>query len=212
MTLVCVTLFFIPAILISACYISIVRTIWRKGKAMANSVNAEATDEQESRRASSRGLIPKAKVKTVKMTFVIIFVFILCWSPYMVYDLLQVLLQALLLLFISRVFSLRFKVYDLIPRNYAVATFFQSLAPLNSAANPLIYCLFSTNIGTKIGNILCCRKKQEVLPTGLTTTTNSSTLQQPQTASVSSAGLRGGCPKPKTNSSVTFRTTASLEG
>jgi len=30
-------------------------------------------DENETRRASSRGLIPKAKVKTVKMTFVVIF-------------------------------------------------------------------------------------------------------------------------------------------
>ena len=47
-------------------------------------------DEIESRRASSRGLIPKAKVKTVKMTFVIIFVFILCWGPYIGFDLLQV--------------------------------------------------------------------------------------------------------------------------
>ena len=44
----------------------------------------------ETRRASSRGLIPKAKVKTIKMTFVIISVFILCWSPYIVFDLLQV--------------------------------------------------------------------------------------------------------------------------
>ncbi|CAH1395694.1 unnamed protein product [Nezara viridula] len=83
--------------------------------------------DHESRRASSRGLIPKAKVKTVKMTFVIVFVFIVCWSPYIVFDLLQV--------------------YGYVPKtqtNIAVATFIQSLAPLNSAANPLIYCLFST--------------------------------------------------------------------
>lgn len=51
---------------------------------------SDHNDEMESRRASSRGLIPKAKVKTIKMTFVIIFVFILCWSPYIVFDLLQV--------------------------------------------------------------------------------------------------------------------------
>ena len=101
--------------------------------------------------------------------------------------------------------------------NPAVATFFQSLAPLNSAANPLIYCLFSTNIGTKIGNILCCRTKQEVLPTGLTTTTNSSTLQQHTSTSGLAGGKhaaapsRGGPSNPKTNSSVTFRTAASLE-
>ena len=32
-----------------------------------------ALDDAENRRTSSRGLIPKAKVKTIKMTFVIIF-------------------------------------------------------------------------------------------------------------------------------------------
>ena len=103
------------------------------------------------------GLIPKAKVKTIKMTFVIISVFILCWSPYIVFDLLQV--------------------YNLIPdtkTTQAVATFIQSLAPLNSAANPLIYCLFSTNFGQTICNIFGCRKSQPSLSTGLTTSTNSS--------------------------------------
>ena len=86
-----------------------------------------ALEDAETRRTSSRGLIPRAKVKTIKMTFVIIFgewtstkhrhllsfhqkesiksgilpcknlfwvflvsVFVLCWSPYIVFDLLQV--------------------------------------------------------------------------------------------------------------------------
>lgn len=30
-------------------------------------------EEQDGRRASSRGIIPRAKIKTVKMTFVIVF-------------------------------------------------------------------------------------------------------------------------------------------
>ena len=63
----------------------------------------------------------------------VVSVFILCWSPYMLFDLLQV--------------------YELLPKNKtinAVATFIQSLAPLNSAANPLIYCVFSANIGKHI--------------------------------------------------------------
>jgi hypothetical protein len=41
-------------------------------------------------------------------------------------------------------------VFNLIPNNQTtdiVATFVQSLAPLNSAANPFIFCLFSTNVG-----------------------------------------------------------------
>ena len=92
-----------------------------------------AIEEAETRRTSSRGLIPRAKVKTIKMTFVIIFgewtttkhrhhllsfhqkesiksgilpcknlfwvflisVFVLCWSPYIVFDLLQVRLGCL---------------------------------------------------------------------------------------------------------------------
>ena len=54
--------------------------------------------------------------------------FILCWSPYIIFDMLQV--------------------YELIPSNEtvrAIATFIQSLAPLNSAANPVIYFMFSAN-------------------------------------------------------------------
>lgn len=132
MTLVSTVLFFLPAVIITLCYAIIVKTIWAKGtykmpkdrKSRRGSV-----DEDGSRRASSRGIIPRAKVKTVKMTFVIVIVFISCWSPYIVFDLLQV--------------------FDKIPKtqtNIAVATFIQSLAPLNSAANPLIYCIFSTQV------------------------------------------------------------------
>ena len=137
-------------------------------------------DEVESRRASSRGLIPKAKVKTVKMTFVIIFVFILCWSPYIIHDLLQV--------------------YGAIPTfgaskgiQAAVATLIQSLSSLNSAANPLIYCLFSTNIGATIVQLLRCRKQPVNMRTGMTTTTNYSKPSANSTVSLlgNSSGVSG---------------------
>ena len=108
------------------------------------------------------------------------------------------------------------KVYELVELKQhqvdGVTALIQSLAPLNSAANPLIYCLFSTNIGTKISNILCCRKKQEVLPTGLTTTTNSSSsrpiLQHEQSSSLRSAGPASSSAAAKPNA-VTFRTVAA---
>lgn len=147
MTLVAVTVFVIPALIITACYTVIVFTIWSKSKLLTPGAkrarhmkNGEhvSIDDQNSRRASSRGLIPKAKIKTVKMTFVIVFVFILCWSPYIVFDLLQV-----------------FGYFSKTQTNIAVATFIQSLAPLNSAANPLIYCLFSTHI---------CRSLRKIPP------------------------------------------------
>ncbi|XP_026835736.1 cardioacceleratory peptide receptor [Drosophila erecta] len=128
MSLVSATLFAIPALIISACYAIIVKTIWAKGSIFVPTERA-GFGAAPARRASSRGIIPRAKVKTVKMTLTIVFVFIICWSPYIIFDLLQVFGQ--------------------IPHsqtNIAIATFIQSLAPLNSAANPLIYCLFSSQV------------------------------------------------------------------
>lgn len=130
MSLVSFTLFIAPTLIIGGCYTVIVVTIWSQGAALRQGPT------RDTRRASSRGLIPRAKIKTVKMTFVIVFVFILCWSPYIVFDLLQV--------------------YGHVPKtqtNIAVATFIQSLTPLNSAANPIIYCLFSTPFCKTVRNM-----------------------------------------------------------
>ncbi|RZF44133.1 hypothetical protein LSTR_LSTR012955 [Laodelphax striatellus] len=154
MSLVTVTVFLVPAIVIAVCYALIVHTIWTKSRQLmpppppphpASSSSQQPTsplnhcahpEEVELRRASSRGIIPRAKIKTVKMTFVIVFVFVVCWCPYLVFDLLQV--------------------WGFVPRtqtSIAVATFIQSLAPLNSAANPIIYCLFSTHVCRAIRKI-----------------------------------------------------------
>ncbi|GFS00133.1 cardioacceleratory peptide receptor [Elysia marginata] len=78
---------------------------------------------------SSRGVIPQAKIRTIKMTFIIVFVFILCWSPYFIFNLCFV--------------------FGAVPQTLVMqklTVFVQSLAPLNSAANPLIYGVFSTRI------------------------------------------------------------------
>lgn len=81
MLVVATSLFFIPAIIITLCYAIIVKTIWAKGtykvpKTGRNHQHKAANEEDDrgSRRASSRGIIPRAKVKTVKMTFVIVIV------------------------------------------------------------------------------------------------------------------------------------------
>ena len=42
-------------------------------RAAGSAGTAMLDEDQESRRASSRGIIPRAKIKTVKMTFVIVF-------------------------------------------------------------------------------------------------------------------------------------------
>lgn len=95
MCLVATALFVLPAIIIAACYAIIVRTIWAKGALIMTTgkkghtfyfeektpynlsfyINLERSRggiDRGSRRASSRGIIPRAKIKTVKMTIVIV--------------------------------------------------------------------------------------------------------------------------------------------
>ncbi|GAB1600926.1 cardioacceleratory peptide receptor [Argonauta hians] len=144
-TVLAVGLFIIPTIIIIICYTSILYVIWNQGKMLQSlehsrngrhtwrntltktaSKDGDASSLPASSCSSSRGVIPKAKIKTIKMTFLIVLAFITCWSPYMIFSLLQV--------------------YDRIPATatmQAVATFFQSLAPLNSVANPIIYGVFN---------------------------------------------------------------------
>ncbi|KAG5898690.1 hypothetical protein JTB14_030640 [Gonioctena quinquepunctata] len=167
-TLVSISIFGIPAIIISACYAVIIITIWSKSADTFLVSKKTPVDGRKgsdnSKRASSRGLIPRAKVKTIKTTFTIVSVFIVCWSPYMLFDLLQV--------------------YGYIPHtqtNIAIATFVQSLAPLNSAANPIIYCIFSTHFCRTLCSLppckwICNKKKRK--PRDSTLTTQSSSLSE----------------------------------
>lgn len=67
MSLVSFSLFIAPTLIIGGCYTVIVVTIWSQGSALRQGPT------RDTRRASSRGLIPRAKIKTVKMTFVIVF-------------------------------------------------------------------------------------------------------------------------------------------
>ncbi|KAF0309951.1 Cardioacceleratory peptide receptor [Amphibalanus amphitrite] len=177
MVLISVVLFIIPAVIIICCYSVILCTLWSKGRMLkmttdlenhrfaraTNTAAGKRAEDCDLRRASSRGLIPKAKIKTVKMTFVIVFVFILCWSPYFVFDLLQV--------------------FGHLPRTQttiAVATFIQSLAPLNSAANPIIYIIFSNNVCRNLRRLSavewlvkrlpCCRRWAPSRPSVTTST------------------------------------------
>lgn len=74
------------------------------------------------------GVIPKARIKTIKMTLVIVLAFILCWVPFCIINLCHV--------------------FGLLKNDTyvttALMTLSQSLAHLNSAMNPIIFWLFSS--------------------------------------------------------------------
>ena len=89
------------------------------------------------------------------------------------------------------VFFFLSQVYGVIPNtptSQAVATFIQSLAPLNSAANPLIYCLFSADLGKCLSLPACsCCSAEESTTVSSSGQTNSSLLS----SSLSSSRGRG---------------------
>ncbi|CAH1790444.1 unnamed protein product [Owenia fusiformis] len=150
-SVIAVVIFIAPTIIMTVCYTIIVVTIWNKGqlipplqqrtpkvfrtfvKPKRHELNVNMVSAGSPRlgngRASSEGLIPKAKIKSIKLSLVIVLVFVLCWLPYFVFDLMDV--------------------YGQIPfsqQKVKTAIFINALAPLNSAANPLIYCIFSTTL------------------------------------------------------------------
>lgn len=70
MTIVAVLLFFIPVTIISVCYGSIIKKIWMRGMRKRNNSNSDVFNSFN--RESSQGIIPRAKVKILKMTFLIV--------------------------------------------------------------------------------------------------------------------------------------------
>ncbi|XP_063780962.1 neuropeptide S receptor [Pseudophryne corroboree] len=125
MTIVSLLVYFIPLIIISVIYFIVIRTIWAKSKAHAVIIS-NCTDGKFCASYSHRGLISKAKMKAIKYSIVVILAFILCWSPYFLFDILDN--------------------FELLPqtkeRIYA-SVIIQNLPVLNSAVNPIIYCVFS---------------------------------------------------------------------
>ncbi|KAF7262580.1 hypothetical protein EG68_00211 [Paragonimus skrjabini miyazakii] len=75
------------------------------------------------------GCIPRAKVKTVKMTCVIVSAYIICWCPFMVWNMLVT--------------------YGVMKRSapqlMKYTPIVQHLVPLNSAANPIIFWIFNAS-------------------------------------------------------------------
>ncbi|KAK3793050.1 hypothetical protein RRG08_016558 [Elysia crispata] len=184
--LVALSIFFIPACIILVCYVAIIVVIFNSSDLSSGVNRGSKSKETEMLRSrgegertprdssvscqSSRGIIPQAKIRTIKMTFIIVFVFILCWSPYFVFNLCSV-----------------FGALPNTATTQKVTVFIQSLAPLNSAANPLIYGVFSTRICRFLrrapvikkmsGSALksCCLSNSTTTPSGQSTPNKCST-------------------------------------
>ncbi|NXJ15002.1 NPSR1 protein, partial [Odontophorus gujanensis] len=130
MTVVAFLVYFIPLIIISVIYSIVIRTIWMKSKAQAVIISS-CTDGKTSASYTSRGFISRAKVKAIKYSIVIVLAFALCWSPYFLFDILD-----------------NFNILPETKERFYASVIIQNLPALNSAINPLIYCLFSNHLCT----------------------------------------------------------------
>ncbi|XP_062353217.1 neuropeptide S receptor isoform X2 [Cinclus cinclus] len=127
MTVVAFLVYFIPLIIISIIYLIVIRTIWMKSKAQTVIISS-CPGGKTSSAYTSRGFISRAKVKAVKYSIVIILAFILCWSPYFLFDILD-----------------NFNILPKTKERFYASVIIQNLPALNSAVNPLIYCFFSSS-------------------------------------------------------------------
>ena len=128
----------IPTVVISYCYINVVRVVWRQGKESSNKDGVALRKTMKNSRA-----IPRAKIKTIKMTLSIIGSFILCWTPYFVVHLIHIWSE--------------YK-YQ-IPK--PVYVFAETAALLNSALNPILYGCFNIKIKRGLMEVFCPQRVKD---------------------------------------------------
>ncbi|XP_023420988.2 neuropeptide S receptor isoform X2 [Cavia porcellus] len=124
MTVVAVLVYFIPLTILSIIYSIVIRTIWMKSKAPETVISNYSDGKLCT--SYNRGFISKAKVKAIKYSIIIVLAFTICWSPYFLFDILD-----------------NFNLLPDTKERFYASVIIQNLPALNSAINPLIYCIFN---------------------------------------------------------------------
>uniref|UniRef100_A0A3Q3XI93 G-protein coupled receptors family 1 profile domain-containing protein n=1 Tax=Mola mola TaxID=94237 RepID=A0A3Q3XI93_MOLML len=142
-TWISLTIYIIPVAILSVCYGLISFKIWQNFKLKTRreqsvTLSPQTTKDNTLARVSSVKLISKAKITTVKMTFVIVVAYIVCWTPF---------------------FSVQmWSAWDpAAPREAMPFIISMLLASLNSCCNPWIYMCFAGHLFQDLRqNFLCC--------------------------------------------------------
>ncbi|KAG7496555.1 arg8-vasotocin receptor-like [Solea senegalensis] len=142
-------IFLVPVLVLVLCYGFICRAIWTnlKYKTRRKSVGAvvEATKTRILGResVSSVSTISRAKLRTVKMTFVIVVAYVVCWAPF----------------FAVQMWSVWDETSSWVDSENTIVTLSALLASLNSCCNPWIYMIFSGHLLSDFARTLpCCRR------------------------------------------------------
>ncbi|CAG0904007.1 unnamed protein product [Darwinula stevensoni] len=134
------TNFFVPLVVVTFSYVNIYWTIWINAK-QKMAVRTGLGDGAANPRASSSETISKAKLKTAKLTTVVIGCYIVCSAPFsvtllwIVYAGAGVVMEAL---------------------GPLVVSVFTHMPALNSSVNPWIYLFFNRNLLRNLGKLFAC--------------------------------------------------------
>ncbi|XP_004606659.1 vasopressin V2 receptor [Sorex araneus] len=136
-TWIALMVFLAPALGIAICQVLIFREIHASllpGPAQGTGARCRGSGQatgQEGTRVSA------AVAKTVRMTLVIVIVYVLCWAPFFLVQL--------------------WAAWDPdAPREGPPFVLLMLLASLNSCTNPWIYTLFSSSVSAELRRLLCC--------------------------------------------------------
>ncbi|NXN06829.1 MTR protein, partial [Indicator maculatus] len=157
-TWITLMVYIIPVLMLSICYGLISFKIWQNvklkmapGPGPGTALSPCARGGQASARGpcsgqafarvSSTRLISKAKIRTVKMTFIIVLAFIVCWTPFF--------------------FVQMWSVWDTnAPQEASPFIIAMLLASLNSCCNPWIYMLYTGHLfHDLVRRLLCCSRR-----------------------------------------------------
>ncbi|KAJ7999205.1 hypothetical protein DPEC_G00213010 [Dallia pectoralis] len=143
-TWISLTIYIIPVAILTLCYGLISFKIWKNFRMKTRRDQCMNLTPKTSRghhtlaRVSSVKLISKAKITTVKMTFVIVVAYIVCWTPFFTVQM--------------------WTAWDpTAPREAMAFVISMLLACLNSCCNPWIYMCFAGHLFSDLRqNFLCC--------------------------------------------------------
>ncbi|KAI1905465.1 hypothetical protein AGOR_G00016480 [Albula goreensis] len=147
-TWITVGIFLIPVVILVICYGFICHSIWKNIKYKTKKNGAQTATKSGligKSSVNSVTTISRAKLRTVKMTFVIVLAYIICWAPFFTVQMWSV-------------WDANFSWDD--SENTAV-TLSALLASLNSCCNPWIYMIFSGHLLYDFAHCFpCCHKIQ----------------------------------------------------
>ncbi|KAM9814995.1 arginine vasopressin receptor 1Aa isoform X2 [Syngnathus typhle] len=142
-TWITVGIFLVPVVILVVCYGFICHSIWKniKYKKRKSGGNKDGLIGKNS--VSSITTISRAKLRTVKMTFVIVLAYVVCWAPF----------------FTVQMWSVWDDKLQFTDSENTAVTLTALLASLNSCCNPWIYMIFSGHLLQDFMHCLpCCQR------------------------------------------------------